>query len=88
MRRITRDRRLTPEEAAKYKAIREQVAQELPELIDRHQQRAAAGDQLQGVLEQLKSAREAKISKQKNTSGSSTERLSVNSSVFSSKSVS
>src|SRR6516165_10765091 len=31
-----------------------------------------------------KSAREAKISKQKNTSGSSTERLSVNSSVFSS----
>lgn len=40
MRRITRDRRLTPDEAAKYKTIREQVARELPELVTRHQQRA------------------------------------------------
>ena len=31
--RISRNRRLTPEEAAKYKAIREQVAVELPEFI-------------------------------------------------------
>jgi len=36
IRRITRDRLLTPEEAAKYKKIREQVEQELPELIARH----------------------------------------------------
>ena len=36
MNRITRTRRLTPEEAAKYKAIREKVAEELPELIARH----------------------------------------------------
>ena len=42
MKRITRDRRLTPEEAAKYKAIREQVARELPDLIDRHHERMAA----------------------------------------------
>jgi hypothetical protein len=35
MKRITRDRRLTPEEAAKYKTIREQVAGEMPDLIDR-----------------------------------------------------
>jgi hypothetical protein len=36
MRRIIRSRRLTPEEAAKYKTIREQVAAELPDLIARH----------------------------------------------------
>ena len=35
VKRITRNRRLTPEEAAKYQAIREQVAGELPELIAR-----------------------------------------------------
>ena len=46
MKRIIRDQRLTPEEAAKYKAVREQVAQELPELIARHQERTAALDEL------------------------------------------
>jgi DNA-binding XRE family transcriptional regulator len=56
MKRITRDRRLTPEEAAKYKAIREKVAAELPELIARHHER----DQLHELLAQLKAAREAK----------------------------
>jgi ribosome-binding protein aMBF1 (putative translation factor) len=60
MKRITRNRRLTPEEAAKYKAIREQVAEELPDLIARHQERMAALDQLQALLQQLKSAREAR----------------------------
>ncbi len=60
MKRIPRNRRLTPEEAARYKAIREQVAEELPELIQRHQERMAALDQLQGLLGQLKAAREAK----------------------------
>ena len=35
MKRIVRNRRLTPEEAAKYKAIRQQVADELPDLIAR-----------------------------------------------------
>ena len=36
MKRITRNRRLTAEEASKYKAIREQVAGELPDLIAHH----------------------------------------------------
>ena len=39
MKRIIRTPRLTPEEAAKYKAIRQQVAEELPDLIARHQER-------------------------------------------------
>jgi len=60
MKRIIRDRRLTPEEAAKYKAIREQVAEELPELIDRHHERMAVREQLQVLLMELKAARELK----------------------------
>jgi DNA-binding Xre family transcriptional regulator len=60
MKRVTRDRRLTPEEAAKYKAIREQIAEELPDLIARHHKRMAALDELQELLRQLKAAREAK----------------------------
>lgn len=60
MKRITRDRRLTPEESAKYKAIREQVAEELPDLIARHQERMATLDKLNELFQQLKAAREAK----------------------------
>jgi len=60
MKRISRDRRLTPEEAAKYRAVREQVAEELPALIERHHERTASLDQLQELLTQLKAAREAK----------------------------
>ena len=60
IRRIQRTRRLTPEEAAKYKAIRDQVQAELPELIARHQERVASLDQLDDLLKQLKAAREAK----------------------------
>jgi DNA-binding XRE family transcriptional regulator len=60
MRRISRGRRLTPEEAAKYRAVREQVAHELPELVARHQDRMAVLDQFQALLEQLKAAREAR----------------------------
>lgn len=60
MKRIIRDRRLTPEEAAKYKAIREQVAEELPELIACHEERTATLDLMQELLMQLKAAREAK----------------------------
>jgi DNA-binding XRE family transcriptional regulator len=58
LRRITRDRRLTPEEAAKYRQVREQVAAELPELIERHEERMATLDQLDALLQQLKAARE------------------------------
>jgi DNA-binding Xre family transcriptional regulator len=60
MKRITRNRRLTPEEGAKYKAVRDQVAEELPELIARHHERMATLDQLHELLLQLKAAREAK----------------------------
>ena len=60
MKRIIRNRRLTPEEAANYKAIREQVAEELPDLIARHHERMATLDQLHELLMQLKAAREAK----------------------------
>ena len=42
MKRITRDRQLTPQEAAKYKAIRAQVAEELGALIVRHDERSAS----------------------------------------------
>lgn len=59
MKRITCNRRLTPEEAAKYKVIREQVAEELPDLITRHHARMATLDQLHELLLQLKAAREA-----------------------------
>lgn len=60
MKRVTRDRKLTPEEAAKYKAIRQQVAEELPELVARHNERMATLDQLQELFVQLKTTREAK----------------------------
>ena len=45
MKRMTRDRRLTVEEAAKYKAVRDQVAAELPELVARLHKRAATRGQ-------------------------------------------
>ena len=46
MKRISRDCKLTPDEAARYEAIREQVTAELPELIARHHERMASLDQL------------------------------------------
>ena len=60
MKRINRGRRLTPEEAAKCKVVRKQIADELPELISRHYGRLASLDQLNELLSQLKAAREAK----------------------------
>jgi ribosome-binding protein aMBF1 (putative translation factor) len=60
MRRITRSRRLTAAEAAKYQKVRAQVTKELPDLIARHHQRMASLDQFQTLVEQLKTAREAK----------------------------
>ncbi|HSB72572.1 MAG TPA: helix-turn-helix domain-containing protein [Candidatus Methylomirabilis sp.] len=60
MKRITRNRKLTTEEAAKYQAIREHVAEELPDVVARHHERVASLDQLKELLGQLKAAREAK----------------------------
>lgn len=58
LQRITRHRRLSPEEAAKYREIREQVTEELPDLIARHHDRLIALDQLGDLVQQLKAARE------------------------------
>lgn len=60
MKRITRDRRLTPEQVDKYKRIREQVEQDVPHLVSRHEKRMATLDQLQELLLQLKTVREEK----------------------------
>jgi hypothetical protein len=60
MKRITHSKRRSPDDAAKYKAIRKQIASELPELIARHHERMASLDQLNELLGQLKAAREAK----------------------------
>jgi DNA-binding XRE family transcriptional regulator len=60
MRRITRDRRLTADEAAKYQEVREQIEQELPELVSRHHDRVTAREQLARILDELKAARESK----------------------------
>lgn len=61
MKRIVRDRQLAPEEAARYKQVRDQVSAELPDLVQRHHQRMEASEKLlKGVLEELKAAREQK----------------------------
>ena len=59
---VTRDRKLTPEEAAKYRRIRDQVEQEKPEIIAQALQarRDTRRKQLAAVMEKLKTAREDK----------------------------
>jgi len=57
MKRLIRDRPLTPEEAAACNAIRQQVAGEVSELVSRHLDRMAPPEQLHHVLQQLKEAR-------------------------------
>lgn len=49
-----------PEEAGKYRKVREQVAAELPELVARHHERIAALDKIDDLVKQLKAAREGK----------------------------
>ncbi|MDZ4778928.1 MAG: helix-turn-helix transcriptional regulator [Planctomycetia bacterium] len=60
MKRITRDRRLAGDEIAKYDKIRQQVASEVPELIERHRERMATLNDLPRLLDELKAARESK----------------------------
>lgn len=60
LRRISRSRPLTSEEAAKYREVRRQVAEEMPELIERHHERLVALDELTELVQQLKAAREEK----------------------------
>ena len=66
MKRITRDRHLTPEEAAKYNAIREEIEQEKPEIDARIRKRMAgkrkaeAGRSgVQTLGQRIRAAREA-----------------------------
>jgi DNA-binding XRE family transcriptional regulator len=60
LRRITRDRPLTGEEAAEYRKVREQVAEELPDLIARHHEHQVSLNQVSELIRQLKAAREEK----------------------------
>ena len=60
MKRITRTRRLCPDEAAKYRAIRKKIDGGLPALVRRHHERMAAGDQLRELCDKLKAARQEK----------------------------
>jgi len=57
MKRVIRNQRLTKEEAAKYEAIRGQIAEELPDLIARHHERTAVVEDWQELFEQLRAAR-------------------------------
>jgi hypothetical protein len=50
IKRIIRRRRLTPEETAKYKTVREQVEQELSDLIARHHARLSLRNQMKESL--------------------------------------
>lgn len=66
MKRIIRDRMLTPEEAAKYRAIREAIEQEKPEINARIRARLAAKRQAEAsragestLGQRIRSAREA-----------------------------
>jgi DNA-binding XRE family transcriptional regulator len=60
LRRTSRNRSLSLEEAAQYREVRKQVAEEMPELVARHHERLAALDDLAGLVQQLKAAREEK----------------------------
>lgn len=58
--KIVRDRRLTEEEAAKYREIRELVAQEMPELRARAKARLRELGEAAEVFAELKKVREAR----------------------------
>ena len=51
MKRIQRDRPVSPLEAEKYTSLRRQIAEELPDLIEGHQQRLAESDRDLKLLE-------------------------------------
>jgi predicted XRE-type DNA-binding protein len=58
--RKVRDRYLTPEEGAKYRAIREQIEKEKPEINARIRAQLEAMSSIQAVFQQLRQIREAK----------------------------
>lgn len=59
MKRITRDRHLTPEEAARNEEVRNLVDKELPELIERHRERMIIKNE-QAEIESIQRMVEAK----------------------------
>ena len=60
---VTRDRKLSPEEAANYRQLRAEIESEKPEILDAAQQARAKvrRQQLASVMKELKAAREAKV---------------------------
>lgn len=52
MQRITRGKPLGPEEADKYKKIRQQIDAELPELLARHKERIASREEAKAKEEE------------------------------------
>ena len=65
MKRAKRNRRLTPEEAAKYRAVRQQIEEEKPEIKARirarmAQKRAASRSGAQTLGQRIRAAREAR----------------------------
>jgi ribosome-binding protein aMBF1 (putative translation factor) len=71
MKRTTRNRRLTPEEAAKYRAVREQIEQEKPQInarirarMARERKAAASGSGGQTLGQRIRAAREARAQSQ------------------------
>ncbi|MCA9221003.1 MAG: helix-turn-helix transcriptional regulator [Planctomycetales bacterium] len=59
---VTRDRKLSSEEAANYRQLRAEIESEKPEILDAAQQARAKvrRQQLASVMKELKAAREAK----------------------------
>lgn len=65
MKRAKRNRRLTPEEAAKYRAVRQQIEEEKPQIKARirarmAQKRAASRSGAQTLGQRIRAAREAR----------------------------
>lgn len=57
---VSRGRRLTPEEAAKYRRVREQVQAELPEIQARGRQLLSMANSAARIFQELKTLRESK----------------------------
>ena len=53
MKRVIRRRRVTRADVAKYRGIREKIDRELPDLLERHEERMTAFGQFQSLVVQL-----------------------------------
>jgi len=57
---VSRGRRLSPEEAAKYRRVREQIREELPEIQARGRQLLSMASSAARIFQELKAIRESK----------------------------